>query len=113
MTETPAKTDDTDDQPAGGPAGPEGGGRSSAIEWDDAAMQTAFANVVNIQGTREQFELFFGVNRSWQADADGPMTVELSNRMILTPLAAKRMWSLLTNVLREYEARHGALKIDA
>ena len=86
--------------------------KSSRIAWDDGKMATNFANVVNIQGTREQVELFFGTNRTWNVEAGGPMEVELTNRMILTPLAAKRMWSILTNVLREYEQRHGALKID-
>lgn len=86
--------------------------RESAIEWRDDAMRSDFANVVNIQGTREQIDLFFGVNRTWNYKGDGPMQVDLTNRVILTPLAAKRMWSILTNVLREHEKRYGALKID-
>lgn len=86
--------------------------KATQIHWDDTKMETNFANVVNIQGTREQVEVFFGTNRTWNVEAGGPMEVDLTNRMILTPLAAKRMCTILTNVLREYEQRHGALKVD-
>lgn len=86
--------------------------RTAAVEWDDTKMATGFANVVNIQGTREQIELFFGTNRTWNVDADGPLRVELTNRMILTPLAAKRLSGILTRVLREYEQRHGVLTLE-
>jgi hypothetical protein len=86
--------------------------RTSTVEWNDEAMQTTFANVVNIQGTREQIEFFFGTNRTWDANRVSPMRVDLTNRLIMTPYAAKRMHQILTGVLREYEARHGVLKVD-
>ena len=82
------------------------------IEWIDTDMVTHFANVVNVQGTREQVDLFFGTNRTWNVTPNSGVTVELSNRLILTPLAAKRLASVLTNVLREHEARYGALNIE-
>ncbi len=97
----------------GKPTRPEGAsGRNSTVEWNDSQMATGFANVVNVQGTREQIELFFGTNRTWTAHGDGPVRVDLTNRMIMTPLAAKRLHQILTGVLREYEARHGVLKLD-
>ncbi len=40
------------------------------------------------------------------------MTVELSNRIIMTPLAAKRLATILENVLREHERRYGALEVE-
>jgi hypothetical protein len=86
--------------------------RSSTVEWNDDAMQTTFANVVNIQGTREQVEFFYGTNRTWDVHREGPVKVDLTNRIIMTPYAAKRMHQILTGVLREYEARHGVLKVD-
>lgn len=86
--------------------------RTAAVEWNDGKMATDFANVVNVQGTREQIELFFGTNRTWNIEADGPLRVDLSNRLILTPLAAKRLSVILTRVLREYEQRHGVLTLD-
>ncbi len=84
----------------------------AAIDWDDSRMETGFANVVNIQGTREQVELFFGTHATWNALSDGKVKVQLTNRMILTPYAAKRLNTILTRVMREYEARHGVLTMD-
>ncbi len=90
----------------------EPGQHKSSIQWDDTNMATGFANVVNIQGTREQIELFFGTHRSWNLASDGDVKVDLTNRMILTPYAAKRLNTILTRVLSEYEGRHGVLKTD-
>ena len=90
----------------------EPGQRKSSVLWDDSNMATDFANVVNIQGTREQIELFFGTNRTWNVSTDDPVKVQLTNRMILTPYAAKRLSNILNNVLREYENRHGILSTD-
>lgn len=86
--------------------------RASNVQWNDEAMQTTFANVVNVQGTREQIEFFFGTNRSWSPASIGPVRVDLTDRIIMTPYAAKRLQVILTGVLREYEARHGTLKVD-
>ena len=94
-------------------AGPlQAGQRKSSVVWDDSNMATDFANVVNIQGTREQIELFFGTNRTWNVSSEDPVKVQLTNRMILTPYAAKRLSNILNNVLREYENRHGVLNTD-
>jgi len=86
--------------------------RDSSVVWNDDAMQTSFANVVNVQGTREQIEFFFGTNRTWNAGSSGPVQVDLTNRLIMTPYATKRLHQILTGVLREYESRHGVLKVD-
>ncbi len=75
-------------------------------------MATSFANVVNVQSTREQVDLFFGTNRTWNPEASGEVTVELNNRVILTPFAAKRLATVLANVLTEYESRFGAIDIS-
>jgi hypothetical protein len=84
-----------------------------AIEWREDSMSTQFANVVNVQGTREQVDLFFGTNRTWNLAETESVVVDLSNRVILTPLAAKRLHSVLGGVLTEYENRHGRLDLDA
>jgi hypothetical protein len=93
-------------------AAPADDSRPASLQWNDNDMATHFANVVNVQSTREQVDLFFGLNRTWNASGDGQVTVDLANRIILTPFAAKRLWTVLGGVLREYEARHGALDID-
>ncbi|MEH6737786.1 MAG: DUF3467 domain-containing protein [Sulfitobacter sp.] len=84
----------------------------TSVVWNDSDMQTSFANVVNVQGTREQIEFFFGTNKTWNAGATGPVQVDLNNRVIMTPYATKRLHQILTGVLREYESRHGVLKVD-
>lgn len=86
--------------------------RSASVQWIDKDMATHFANVVNVQSTREQVDLFFGTNQTWNVNGSGQVAVELTNRIILTPFAAKRLWTVLGNVLREYESRHGALDLD-
>lgn len=86
--------------------------RPATVQWLDQNMQTHFANVVNVQSTREQFDLFFGTNQTWNVTDKNSVAVNLSNRVILTPFAAKRLWTVLGNVLREHEARHGTLELD-
>lgn len=86
--------------------------RSTSVQWNDREMATQFANVVNVQSTREQVDLFFGMNRTWNVAEDGQVMVDLTNRIILTPFAAKRLLAVLGGVLREYESRHGALDVE-
>jgi len=81
------------------------------LAWDDRKMATSFANVVNIQTTREQVDLFFGTNQTWNISNEAPLSIELSNRVILSPFAAKRLLTALSTVIKEYEARYGALGI--
>ncbi|MFD2180903.1 DUF3467 domain-containing protein [Rhodoplanes azumiensis] len=83
-----------------------------AVHWDDSKMATHFANVVNIQSTLEQVDLFFGTNKTWNAAGGRQVKVELTDRVILGPHAAKRLWVALGGVLKEYEARYGTLRID-
>ena len=83
------------------------------LRWDDQKMITSFANVVNIQSTREQVDLFFGTNQTWNVSNGKTLTIELSNRIILSPYAAKRLSIALNGVLQEYEARHGSLNIES
>jgi hypothetical protein len=82
------------------------------LRWDDQKMATTFANVVNIQSTREQVDLFFGTNQTWNAANEKTLTIELSNRIILSPFAAKRLALALDGVLREYESRYGKLNVE-
>ena len=79
------------------------------VDWDDSNMQSTYANVVNASSTREEVNLFFGTNQTWKADEKREFHVDLSNRIVLSPHAAKRMLILLTAILKEYESRFGAL----
>ena len=86
--------------------------RQTTVQWVDKNMTTHFANVVNVQSTREQVDLFFGMNQTWNVSGSSQVAVDLTNRIILTPYAAKRLWTILGGVLREYESRHGALEVE-
>jgi Protein of unknown function (DUF3467) len=82
--------------------------KTPKVTWDDSKMNSSYANVCNVTSTREEVVLFFGLNQNWQGS--GPeVTVQLTERLILSPHAASRMHALLGKVLSEYESRFGAL----
>ncbi len=81
---------------------------SLKIRWDDRNMKSSYANFCNVASTREEVVLLFGVNQAWQA-GQPEIPIQLSDRIIFSPHAAKRLALLLTNVLREYESRFGTL----
>ena len=83
------------------------------IEWDHQNMVTTFANVVNIQSSPEQLELCFGTNHSWNLSGERQVKVELTNRIIMNPLAAKRLLDALERVIREHESRYGTMSQNA
>ena len=87
-------------------------GTGPSVVWDDSKMQSTFANVVNVASSREEISVFFGTNRTWNISEAKEVTVDLSDRMILTPLAAKRLWILLGAVLKQHEQRFGVLSLD-
>lgn len=79
--------------------------------WDDSAMQTAYANVCNVLGTREEITLLFGTNQAWQAGSN-ELKVQLSQRIVLTPYTAKRLAQMLEQGVREYEQRFGEITLS-
>ncbi len=82
------------------------------VNWDDSSMKTSYANVVNASSTREEVTLFFGTNLTWNPGESKEFKVRLSDRIVLSPYAAKRLWILLCATLKEYETRFGPLNID-
>jgi Protein of unknown function (DUF3467) len=82
------------------------------VNWDDSAMRTSYANVVNAASTREEVTLFFGTNLTWNPSEAREFHVRLSDRIVLNPHAAKRLWILLGAILKEYESRFGPLNMD-
>ncbi len=81
------------------------------IRWDGSKMVSTYANVCNVSSTREEMTLLFGTNQSWHA-GQKELTVELTNRTVMNPYAAKRLAILLGNTIREYEAQFGELKLN-
>ncbi len=87
-------------------------GTQVKIKWDDSSMRSVYANVCNVAGTREEFVLLFGMNQAWNPNQK-ELTVQLSDRIVMSPFAAKRLALLLNNVLRDYESKHGTLDVEA
>jgi hypothetical protein len=75
-------------------------------------MRSAYANVCNAIGTREEVVLFFGISNP-SNNPQPEITVQLSQRVILSPYAAKRLATLLNNVVQQYETRWGSLEAAA
>jgi len=95
-----------------GPAGiDQKTGAMPKVRWDDSSMKTSYANVCNVASTREEVTLLFGTNQTWHSGMD-EVSVRLSDRIILSPFAAKRLAILIGNVVNEYEKRFGTLAIE-
>ena len=82
------------------------------VKWDDSNMKSSYANVCNAMSTREEVVLMFGVNQAWHA-GQKEVTIKLTDRIILSPHAAKRLSLLLGNLVKQHEERFGALSIEA
>lgn len=80
------------------------------INWNDSKMQSTYANVCNVMGTREEMMVLFGSNQNWQGNQE-EVEVMLSQRIVLTPYAAKRLQIMLDMGLKEYEKRFGEIKL--
>ena len=78
------------------------------VRWNTANLKSSYANVVTATSTREEVVLNFGINQAWERSA-GEIEIELTNRIILSPFAAQRMLETLSQLMRDYQARHGAL----
>lgn len=83
-----------------------------SLKWDDSSMSTSYSNVVNLSMTREEVGLFFGTNLTSGVGPTNEVTIRLSDRIIMTPHAAKRLSLLLSANLKAYEERYGTLEVD-
>ena len=108
MTVNKQKSADTEPESAQAKA-PAG---RKTLKWDDSSMSSSYANVCNVSLTREECGLYFGTNLTTGIGAEDEVTIKLSDRIIMTPYAAKRLSLLLEANLRAYEERHGKLDIQ-
>ena len=95
------------------PEGPEIRGDTAGmkIKWDDSNMKSAYANVCNVTSTREEVVLLFGMNQAWNR-GQKEISIQLTDRIVISPYAAKRLSMLLGGVVKEYENRFGQLNIE-
>ncbi len=85
--------------------------QDTKIKWDDSNMKSSYANVCNVTSTREEVVMLFGINQAWNR-GQKEVTIQLTDRVIISPYAAKRLVVLLDGVVREYEKRFGALNVE-
>jgi hypothetical protein len=85
---------------------------ATKIKWDDTNMKSSYANVCNVTSTREEVVMLFGMNQAWNR-GQKEVTIQLTDRIVISPYAAKRLSMLLGGVVKEYESRFGTLNIDA
>lgn len=78
------------------------------VKFDDTKMHSSYANVCNISFTREEVLLLFGMSEAWQSGQQ-EVNVQLTERVILSPYAAKRLALLLSAILQQYEQKFGPL----
>jgi hypothetical protein len=78
------------------------------IVWDDSKVFTAYANIAQVKASREEIMILFGAGRTAEAD-EKELRVQLNERIILNPFAAKRLAIQLNNAIREYESKFGYL----
>jgi hypothetical protein len=102
-------TNKSADDAAKGKAAPAQDG--ARIKWDDANMRSSYANVCNVTSTREEVVMLFGINQAWNR-GQKEVTIQLTDRIIISPYAAKRLASLLEGVVKEYEKRFGELNVE-
>ena len=79
------------------------------VQFDVSNLQSSYANVCNVSSTREEVVLAFGINDVWERAQANPQ-VQLTNRIVLNPYAAKRLAAVLNRVVAEYESKFGTLK---
>jgi hypothetical protein len=68
--------------------------------WVDAGATTAYANSCHFESSAEAVFAHFGIDE------------RLTRRVVLPPVLAKRLARLLAQVVQDYEARFGELKLD-
>ncbi|HNC52020.1 MAG TPA: DUF3467 domain-containing protein [Accumulibacter sp.] len=78
------------------------------VRWVTDHLKSSYANFANANSTREEVVLNFGVNNSWDR-AQAEVAIELSHRIMLSPFAAKRLSTMLAQLIAEYEQRYGEL----
>jgi hypothetical protein len=101
----------SDARKAAGKTGTASTGEAGArlrVKWDDSTMRSVYANVCNAVSTREEVVLLFGLNQGWHG-GQKDVTVQLTDRIILSPHAAKRLQVLLTQLIKQHEERFGLL----
>ena len=107
--QTEEKAQKTPAQPTAGATSKPAAGATPKVKWDDSKMKTHYSNAFNMFSSQEELTLLFGTNQTLYTGQE-EITVELNNRIVMSPLRAKAFAVMLSRILTEYEKRYGELK---
>lgn len=79
------------------------------LRFDTSNVKSTYCNVCNATSTREEVVVNFGINKTWDMGLRD-MEVQVEHRIILSPLAAKRLSEMLQRLIAEHEQRHGEMQ---
>ena len=85
---------------------------TTTVKWDDNNIRNTYANICNVISSREEVSMMFGMNQKMDTEKN-ELTIELSDRIILNPYAAKRVALLLNDVIEQYEENFSKIELDA
>ena len=83
----------------------------TTLRFDATNATHSYANTCHVSSTKEEVVLNFGLNQNWERNQP-EMQVQLTNRIILSPYAAKRLALILSAVIKQHEARFGSLDVS-
>ncbi len=81
------------------------------VQLDRSNVHGSYANVCNVSSTREEVVLAFGINNAWER-GQASVQIQMIDRIVLNPYAAKRLADILNRVVAEYESTFGPLNDD-
>ena len=110
MARTPNTAETANTNPASA-AADEVSASNVSVRWNTGNLKSSYANVCNVTSTREEVVLNFGVNQNWER-GQRELEIQLTDRLILSPFAAKRLNLMLNKLISEYEGRYGELRLD-
>lgn len=102
-----AKTSNTNDATK---VGNQAAGMGTRIHLNATGLKSTYANVCDVKCTREEVYLNFGVTKPWEQNP-AEVEIELSNRLVMSPFAAKRLLSALGKQIEAFENQFGELKL--
>ena len=74
-------------------------------------MNNSYANVCYVTGTRAEAVMLSGMNQA-RNRGQKEVTIQLTDWIVISPYAAKRLGMLLGEVVQEYVSRFGALNVE-
>ena len=91
------------------------GERQVSLRIDERTMRTDYANAFRTNGTAEEVMLDFGlnlINPPAQQGGNPEIIFQVSERVIMNYLSAKRLAITLSQLIRRHEEQFGELELD-